>query len=135
MTSFVNAANASLNGSVLVTTEMVRHTKAQAPTGNGPKMRPTMVVRKMANNRQACFETSAGLGIAKQTMSPMVMEIASGIGFAPGKLGNLMVCRREWVGMVSAGGFDIMTAVPVKYMGRDEEDDGLKVDGGTVVGY
>lgn len=121
MTSFVKAAKADWKGSVFVTTEIVRHTKAQAPTGKGARIRPAMVVKKIANNRHACFETSLGLGIAKQMRSPMESEIAIGIGFAPGKFGNLMnqrLRRRwDWVGvgmvitvglLVSGGGFDII---------------------------
>ncbi|KAI3725715.1 hypothetical protein L1987_65507 [Smallanthus sonchifolius] len=97
ITSLVNAANAFLNDNVSVTTEIVKRTKVHAPIGKGPRMSPTIVVRKLANRRQACFETPLGLGMAKHSMSPMQTEIPSGIGFAPG---NLMWRRRECVGMV-----------------------------------
>lgn len=117
MTSLVKAAKADANDRVLVMTEMVRQMKAQAPTGNGPRMRPAMVVRNMAKSCQAFFETCEGFGTAKQTITPTDMEIASGIGFAPGQLRNVKERRGgvELVGIamtvvelgVSGGGFDI----------------------------
>lgn len=75
--------NAAENGSVSVMTTRVRQVKAHAPTGNGLKMSPAMVVRNMANNCQACVVTPAGFGTAKRIRMPTDREIASGISFAP----------------------------------------------------
>ncbi|KAI3784401.1 hypothetical protein L1987_43500 [Smallanthus sonchifolius] len=74
ITSLVKASNKFLNGSVLVITEIVKHTKAHAATGKGQKMSPAMVGWR---NRR----------------SPMETEISNGIGFAPG---NLLEGQWEW---------------------------------------
>lgn len=58
MTSFVKAVNAAEKVSVLVTTVAVRQTNAQEPTGNGLRMRPEMVVVKMARRDQASWVTA-----------------------------------------------------------------------------
>lgn len=79
----MKAENAAANGSVSVMINRVRQVKAHAPTGNGLRIRPAMVVTNMANNCQACFVTPAGFGTARRIMRPMDTEIARGISFAP----------------------------------------------------
>ena len=134
MTSLVKAAKADAKVRVLVTTEMVRQMKAQAPTGKGPRMRPAMVVRKMAKSCHAFSESCEGFGMAKQRMTPTEMEIASGIGFAPCQLRKLKEERCagvESVGMAmtvvvlggsGGGGFDMIMAVVVAEDEEEEED-------------
>lgn len=85
MTSLVNAAKAAAKVRVRERTEMVRQTKAQAPTGKGPRMSPATVVRKIASNCQAWFERWEGLGTAKRKIMPIARETARGMGLAPGQ--------------------------------------------------
>lgn len=59
----------------------VKHANAHAPTGNGLKMRPEIVVRKIARSCHACVVTRLGLGIAKRTRRPMDTENISGSNF------------------------------------------------------
>lgn len=87
MTSLVKAAKAEEKGKVLVITERVRQVKAQAPTGSGARIKPAMVVRKIAKSCHAWVETLVGLGMAKRMIKPIAMEIVSGISFAPGQRG------------------------------------------------
>lgn len=83
MTSLVKAANAAANVKVFVTMVSVRQKKAHAPTGNGLRMRPEKVVRKMARSCHAFVESWWGFGTAKRKIRPIDMDMASGIGFAP----------------------------------------------------
>ena len=83
MTSLVKALKAVVNGSVLVTMEVVRPRKAHAPTGKGLKTRPAIVDKKMARSCQACGVTSTGLGTRKRTRRPMEIEIKKGRSLAP----------------------------------------------------
>ncbi len=59
MTSLVKAEKTQEKDMVLVTMEVVRLRKAQAPTGRGLRTRPEMVEMKMESN---CHEDEAGDG-------------------------------------------------------------------------
>lgn len=83
MTWLVKAEKASENESVRVTTEKVRATKAQAPTGRGATTSPVMVERKIARSCHACRETWTGLGTQNRKRRPTATEIARGRSFAP----------------------------------------------------
>lgn len=120
MTSLVNAANAAANVKVFVTTVSVRQRKAHAPTGNGPRIRPEIVVRKMAKSCHALVESWWGFGTAKRKSMPINMDMASGIGFAPFHGGREM--RRRWrlvleVGEVLEGRGEL--GVDINYLSRD----------------
>lgn len=77
----MKAINASANESVSVTMTSVKHANAHAPTGNGLKMSPEIVVRKIASSCHACVVTCEGLGIAKRTRRPIDTETISGRNF------------------------------------------------------
>lgn len=77
----MKAINASANESVSVMITSVKHANAHAPTGNGLKMSPEIVVKKIARSCHACVVTREGLGIAKRTKRPMDIETISGNNF------------------------------------------------------
>ena len=74
--------NASANESVSVTMTSVKQANAHAPTGNGLKMSPEIVVRKIARSCHACVVTREGFGTAKRTRRPMDIDNKSGSNFA-----------------------------------------------------
>lgn len=113
MTSLVKAENAAANVRVLVITASVRHVKAHAPTGNGLRMRPEMVVRKMERRDHAFGVSECGFGTANRRSNPMKIEMKKGMGFTPFQL-KFGKRRREVVVLASIGrllavefGFDI----------------------------
>ncbi|KAL1825057.1 hypothetical protein ACET3Z_011835 [Daucus carota] len=73
--------NASANESVSVTMTSVKQANAHAPTGNGLKMSPEIVVRKIARSCHACVVTREGFGTAKRTRRPMEIDNMSGSNF------------------------------------------------------
>lgn len=103
MTSLVKAENAAAKVRVLVITASVRHVKAHAPTGNGLRMRPEMVVRKMERSDHAFGVRECGFGIAKRRSNPMEMEMKNGMGFTPFQLKFGKRRRREVVVLASTG--------------------------------
>lgn len=56
-TSFRKAENAAANVNVLVIRTIVTHINTHAPTGNGLRMRPKIVVRNMDRSRQAFVDS------------------------------------------------------------------------------
>lgn len=97
MTSLVNAEKACAKVKVFVRTVAVMHTKAQAPTGSGLRMRPAMVVRKRARSCQAWVVTWRGFGMAKRTMKKTETEMMNGSGLAPGQRVRSLMWKR-WRG-------------------------------------
>ncbi|GAA0169234.1 hypothetical protein LIER_23761 [Lithospermum erythrorhizon] len=83
ITSLFMASNAAANAKVFVIMAIVRQKSAHEPTGKGLRMRPEMVVRKIARSCHACFDRSCGFGIAKRTIRPMEMEIIDARSLAP----------------------------------------------------
>lgn len=83
MTSLVKAEKAAAKVKVFVNTVAVRQTKAQAPTGSGPRMSPVMVVRNRARSCQAWGVTLCGRGTAKRMMKKTETEMRNGSGFVP----------------------------------------------------
>lgn len=83
MTSLVKALKAVEKVKVLVTMEVVRPRKAQAPTGKGLRTRPAIVERKIESNCQACIVTSGGLGTNRRTIKPIEMDNMRGSTLTP----------------------------------------------------
>lgn len=102
----MKAINASANESVSVTMTSVKHAKAHAPTGNGLRMRPEIVVRKNASSCHACVVTLEGLGIAKRTKRPIDMENNSGRNLARPSERVIEVRKLVWRRVGVCGGVE-----------------------------
>lgn len=82
-TSFRKAEKAAANVNVLVIRTIVTHITTHAPTGNGLRMRPEIVVRNMARSCHAFLDSWWGFGTAKLKIRPMAKQIMRGRGLAP----------------------------------------------------